>query len=203
MNFFDTFLANFLGTLAGALATAFPLLAIWAFIRRRNSGFKRFWLRKIVTLSFRIRFLMLMISRKRKKSEYRSWESSEHTKRFMVNLVKDGGRARALAVTSFYKSIADNARGINLMFLEGFSLPRLIRYANRMSMNEITNPPKPHLGHVPPEERLDWLMSKTLEELGEWTVRLGEEDRKAWLSWLKSSDFKRQAEAADKSDEEP
>lgn len=193
MDFSSAFLANFLGAFTAALAAAFPLLAAWAFIRGRRDATKKFWSRRVASASLRVRFLWLMIRGKQRRPEYRSWASAERTRRFMVDLVRNGGKARSLTMDSFNKSIAGAARNLSDdVFQAASSVGRLTVYAGQMSLNEWGNPAESRPNQIPPEDRVDWLMSQTTGDLGMWSVRLGDGDRKVWLSWLASDECKEQ-----------
>lgn len=200
MDFSNAFLANFLGTLTATLVAALPLLAIWAFIRSRNSRLKRFWSRSAASASLRVRFFWLMIKGKRKRSEYKAWASSERTRKYMINLVRNGGRARLQVLASLGESAANISKYLDDVFSTGPSVSWLGEYAGRMKMGEWGNPPESHPDLVAPEERMEWLKSQPLDELGEWSVRLSDEDREAWLSWLTSKDCKEQSGLLSESD---
>ena len=55
-----------------------------------------------------------------------------------------------------------------------------------MSMNDWDTPVEFSFADMSPLQRAKWLNSQTFTELAKWSVRLEPDDRREWLSWLKS-----------------
>lgn len=183
--FNEAFMTTFLGNLAAAAVVAIPALTIWAFVSDSRRLTKRFCRRNSARLALRIRFMWLVLRRKRKKSEFRSWLFSERVRKFTLRLVSEGPKARSYSLAQLEQTMA---RAVTT-FTDFDSVPaidRLNQAAGLLSMKDYTTPLESKSESLSPSGKATWLKSQSLDELTTWALRLNDDDRDAWKSWLSS-----------------
>ena len=182
----DTFIATLLANVAALAIFTIPAVAIWAFVKDRNHRARKFWSKQVSALTLKLRFGWLVLGGKRKKSEYRSWASSERTRKYMLQLVCDGDKARSFLMRSLGNTFSTAAA---IFVDELYSKPpldRLIETGWHLSLNDLCNPLESQLTPLPPDEMAGWLLSQTMGEIAAWSLRLNDYDRTVWKSWLES-----------------
>ena len=195
MNMWETFLATFLGTVLGALLAGLSLLATWKFMADWGHRTGRSTLLQLRLLSLRIRFMWLVLRRRRKFSDHRSWQSSEVFRIYLFNLVSQAPKVRLEMFRSTERPLRRFLSAHRKMLL-GSPLGILTETLGNLPMNELDTPYKPHFEDTSPAERADWFVSQPLRELALWAVRLGHDDRTAWMSWLRSQESRTEIEKA-------
>ena len=181
------FIVTFLGTAAGTAVVALPLIALWSFTRYGGQKLAKFGLIGMKRQILRIRFMWMVLKRRRKPSEYRSWYKSELSRIYLYNLISKAPKARA-------EMTRDMLRG-GQSFVSAFDERRLaspidtlIAAIGSMSMDDLSTPAESYFVGHPNSDRARWLITQPLSELTKWSIRLSPDDRTAWLSWLRSQD---------------
>ena len=195
MTFGETFQATFWANVAALALFAIPGVTMWAFLRDRNHRLRRLLLLRWRKLMLRIQFSFLVLSRKRKFSEYRSWYRSVTTRNYIVRLVSEAPRVHSQMMGETFRV----AQRIVSTFDERLLLSpggTLRQALSSMSMGDFDNPSNSTFDAMAPTQRAVWLRSQALPELARWSLLMDPDDRRQWLVWLKSSDGQIEIEMA-------
>ena len=191
----ETFLATFLGTILGALLAGVSFLATWKFMANWGTRAGRSTRFQFRLLSLSIRFMWLVLRRRRKFSERRSWHGSEIHRIHLFNLVSQAPKARIELFRSAMQPLGRFSAAHSKMLL-GSPLGILTEALGRMSTEELGTPSEPHFDDTPQPERAERLVSQPYIELAKWALRLDHDDRAAWMLWLKSQESQTEIENA-------
>lgn len=200
MNMWEAFLATFLGTILGGLVVGVSFLATWKFMANWVSQVGRSALFQLRMLCLTVRFASLVIRGRRKYSEHASWYRSETFRIHLFNLVSQAPRAQMEMFRSAMQPLRKLSFAHRKMLL-GSPLGILTEVLGGISLGELGTPSKPQFDDISRSERAEWFISQPYAEIAEWALRLGRDDRIAWMSWLKSQESQTEIEKAMDHDE--
>ena len=183
MNMWEAFLANLLAN----LAVAFPVLAVYLWATRTFQQWRLLIRRFGTCVSLRARFMCLILTRKRRRSDFHTLSMAERTRVFLLNLVAGVPQARLIAIRQMSRNFRDLGKIVDDIH-QVSSIPLLVDTLGSMSMQDIEESIECNPDALSPEERTKWLVSQPSRELARWLLRLNEHDRRAWQSWLVDSD---------------
>ena len=183
MTFGDAFWPAFLANMSVVGIAAIPLAGFWLFVK---IGWRKLWIarrRFCLALGLKLRFLWLVLRHGEKKSEYKNWSWLERIRKYNLELVSQGPKARANALTQFRRSTARIVANFDT-FLSLPARDLLIEAANSLTLGELNTP----LESDPHPNKATWLVSQSPESFAKWSLTLNDDDRKEWISWLASPD---------------
>lgn len=191
MDFSEAFLANFLANVAVAL----PLLALWALAKRTSQQGGAFIARLGTRAKFRIRFMWLVLTRQRGRSDFTAWRTAERLRVFLFELVTHAQDARAIANRRMFDNLEGLSRAVDEIY-ETSPISLLMDAVDSMSTWDFQESIECNPESLTPDDRVKWLTSQPFVDLARWSMRLNEGDRRLWVSWLAHSDSLKTFEAA-------
>ena len=180
---FNTFLANILSSIIAGVILA-PLF--WVIVRNSPGQVRHFCLRRFRSLFLRVRFLWLVVTRKRRWSGFKSWSFSERVRRYVLSMVSDVPAAKQESKARLHKSVQDMVTHLD-RFDSVPPIEVLSEAANTMTINKLLgHSSEPLFSSLSVGDRGKWLNSQSLNDMARLSLRMNEDDRNELMSWLKS-----------------
>ena len=198
MTFGDAFWPAFSANLTVVGIAAIPLAGLWLLVKY---GWRKLWIsrwRFCLALGLKLRFLWLVLRRREKRSEFQNWSWIERIRKYNLELVSQGPKARADVLTQFRRSTARIVANFDT-FLSLPARDLLIEAANSLTLGELNTP----LESDPYPDKAKWLVSQSPESFAKWSLTLNDDDRKEWISWLASPDSSSRIQSALSQEVEP
>ena len=176
MGFWDTVLATFLANVAAVLVLAIPILTTWKILTDRDHRLRGFLSLRLRRLWLWVRFNLLVVVRKRRKSEYRSWYRSVAVRNYHTRLLSEAPKVRAKMMAETLEVMQRIGSTYDQMLLA--SPDSALREAvGRMSLSDWETPVEANFASMSPLQRAKWLNSQTTAVLAKWSVRLEPDER--------------------------
>ena len=191
MTFGDAFWPAFLANLSAVVISAVSLAGFWLVVK---NGWRKLWIsrrRFCLALGLRLRFSWLVLRRREKNSVFRHWSWIERIRKYNLELIRQGPKARAKVLTQFERRTARIVHNFDAFLLEP-ARDTLVEAGNSLTLGELNTPSE----SVPHPDKAIWLVSQSPESLAKWSLTLNDDDRIEWMSWLASPDSSSEIQSA-------